>query len=756
MKPTTLTIFELFEKDRRYVVPLFQRPYVWSQERQWATLWEDITTKADELLYAGNAQAGSWKHFLGAAVLSQIPTFGRQVAAEEIIDGQQRLTTIQIILVALRDIVVSQNDRGAQRTLDRLTVNDCNMEQDIEAFKVWPTTSDRKDFQAVLNAKSSEALEALYPLKRIPRTQRFFPRPRLVEAYLYFSRAMRDYLAETATDDPDQFTTHNSSTPPLEALTNAITKYMELVVIELEAQDDPQVIFETLNARGEPLLPSDLIRNFVFMEASRRGESVDELYHQYWKDYDEDSSQFWKEEERQGRLRRPRLDLFMFHFLVYKTGNEFLISQLFQEFKSWWLRVSREESVEGILREIQAYSQLYRRFFDAQTNSRLGLFVRRLHVLDTSTVYPLLLYLYGDEASVVQADREQIIADLESYLIRRMVCQLTTKGYNRIFLTMLRNFQRAERVDTQTVRQSLAGLTGDSARWPDDQEFERCWLTYPSYRLLAQRRTAMLLTALDLQLETNKQELMHIDGPLSIEHIRPQNPRSENDWPPLPNPDVVHTLGNLTLLTQQLNSSVSNGPFSQKRPAIAQQSRLRMNAYFQQFSDQDTWDSEKILDRSRKLFDIGLKVWPAPAKALMSPIAATPVEPPVSIVDDYISEDERIVQDFEPIYERLKSAARAETTVRYAEIAHMAGLTTDTQPERNELGRILGSISQQEHSQGRPLLSVVVVSATDGVASRGFFNLARDLGLLSSTGEMDELTFFANELKATFAYWRAH
>lgn len=165
MQPSTLTVFELFEKERRYVVPLFQRPYVWTEEKQWLPLWEDISAKADELLSVREDGIEVGTHFLGAAVLSEIKTSVRQVAAREIIDGQQRLTTLQIILTAFRDIVLAKKgDERTVRTLNRLTLNDCSMEDQYEQYKVWPTTADRRVFETVVSSGTPQRLDEIYLL----------------------------------------------------------------------------------------------------------------------------------------------------------------------------------------------------------------------------------------------------------------------------------------------------------------------------------------------------------------------------------------------------------------------------------------------------------------------------------------------------------------------------------------------------------------------------------------------------------------
>lgn len=764
MKPSTLTVFELFEKERRYVVPLFQRPYVWTEEKQWQPLWEDISAKADELLELSEDSAEVGTHFLGAAVLSEIKTFGRQVAAREVIDGQQRLTTLQIVLTAFRDIVVAKNsDESTVKILNRLTLNDCRMEDQYEQYKVWPTTADRRVFETVVNAGAPQPLDEIYPLTRIPRTQRYYERPRLAEAYQFFHTKIWEYLHQT---DDSGLQNDDNAIRRLDSLIDAITKFMQIVVIELEDKDDPQIIFETLNARGEPLLPSDLIRNFVFLEATRRREDVERLYKDYWQHFDEyqdGDASFWKEDERQGRIFRPRIDLFMFHFLVFQTGRDFLITHLFQEYRRWWNELPDSLSVEKRLQIIYRYSQVYKSFFQlSEQPSRLDLFVRRLSMLDTSTVYPVLLFLFGGEAPIVAGEREHIVIDLESYLVRRLVCRLSSKNYNRVFLTLLRSLRRAEQIDRATVRRHLIELKGDNVRWPDNTEFGRAWMVNPLYLWLTQVRVRMLLEAIDLQQETGKQEQLHIKSNLSIEHVYPQTPQA-GAWPSLDQETLIHTLGNLTLLTQNLNSAVSNGAFSVKRPEIARQSRLRLNAYFQSYSNDDIWSAADIVKRGAELFKIAQNIWPYPLSGDgQHEIIVESIVNEVSSADEYnddpVADEESSAASGnvlnEDVYEFLKQVARDETTVTYTEIAHILGLNMQSQLDRNELGRVLGVISTYEHSQGRPLLSVVTVFTNEGFPSNGFFNLAKDLGKFAGSTEIDKLTFFATELKAAHQYWK--
>jgi hypothetical protein len=402
-----------------------------------------------------------------------------------------------------------------------------------------------------------------------------------------------------------------------------VTNYLVLVLIELEEKDDPQIIFETLNAYGVPLLPSDLIRNYIFLEATRKREDVNLLYENYWKDYDEGDAGFWKVEERQGRLTRPRLDLFLYHFLTYQTERDILIKHLFQEFRAWWSGRSKVAATE--LQFLRSHSTTFKQLLAPEPGSRLGLFARRLRALDTSTIYPLLLFLLVEEQRIPSSELDGIFSDIESYLVRRTVCNLTTQNYNRLFLTILRNLRQAPQVDRQTIQLLFLEGEGDSVRWPTDEEFRQAWVNNPIYQT-TRGRVGMILEALDLQLTTSKQEVVHVTGPLSIEHILPQQ-WSSSDWPypacatqgdgnqeglAAQRSLLLHTFGNLTLLTQRLNSEVSNGPFSQKRSKIAKQSNLRLNTYFQHFKDDDLWAEEQIVERGAELFKTALQVWPRP------------------------------------------------------------------------------------------------------------------------------------------------
>jgi hypothetical protein len=255
------------------------------------------------------------------------------------------------------------------------------------------------------------------------------------------------------------------------------------------------------------------------------------------------------------------------------------------------------------------------------------MFAYRLKALDTTTVYPLLLYLAEQRRQIDDEEFDGLITDVESYLVRRLICELTPKAYNRTFLSILSALKAAGVAPTRTaVQEQLLKLSGPSGVWPSDEDFGKAWVSIPAYKRLRQARTRMILEALELRQHGPKQERRPFKDPtidpLQIEHVFPQAADPE-DWPEFFAPELdpairdrlLHGFGNLTLLNDVLNPSVSNGAFSRKRPEIALQSTLRLNAYFQKFKDADRWAQPEIEARAVSLLATAVECWPHPGSA---------------------------------------------------------------------------------------------------------------------------------------------
>lgn len=609
MKSDTQSIYDLFEITRRYIVPLYQRNYVWFKEKHWEPLWEDVLSKTMAHL-DGKESA---PHFMGAMVFAQVPTFGRQVPAFTVIDGQQRLTTLQIFLAAFRN-VARKNDYEFVDDIEKHILNTGRMddrmigERRIEEFKVFPTKADQEQFTDVITSNSRQKLEEKYPPEYERRKLK--RRPSMVEAYLYFEQVVDDFL-----NDPDFEAETNER---IEALHEALKNDLMVVRIDLESNDDPQVIFETLNARGEPLLPSDLLRNNIFRRAELGGENQELLYQRYWKIFEE---KFWREEEKQGRLKRARIDLFMQYFLALKKATDVNVGHLFEEYKTWIETRNPYQNVNAELEDLVRYANAFYQLTNQAGKSVFGDFSERLSVIDVRTIYPLLLFLLAD-SELPEDDLQAAGRLLESYLIRRAVCGLTTKNYNKSFLQTMRDLQ-INSVSVETLENLLLGFTGPAGVFPNDEEFERAWLTKPVYETLGQGKVNLILRAVEEEMRSKFNENVAIPANLTVEHMMPQE--WQTHWALSPSTDtsnssenqseerdnIIQTFGNLTLLDQKLNSSISNGPFANKKQKIIDNSVLLINRFLQNV---DEWDEEAINKRGKDLFQIAKKIWAYPAR----------------------------------------------------------------------------------------------------------------------------------------------
>ena len=619
MKANAASLLMIFEKKMRLEVPLFQRQYVWTKGHQWEPLWEDISRKFTEYL-SGRKDAPV--HFLGAMVLDQKETPTTHVERRQIIDGQQRLMTLQIFLAAFRDFCREESCIDLANECESFTLNRGMMaDADADRFKVWPTHGDRAQFKDVIASGSATELEKRYPVRKRPFAKKPEPRPRMIEAYLFFRTALREFFLGGGGEEP----TANEAALDvrLDACLQALKNSLHVVVIDLEEGDDAQVIFETLNARGEPLLPADLLRNFIFLRAARQHEPQEALYDEYWRQFDDP---FWREEIRQGRLSRPRSDLFMQHFLASRQLVDIPIRHLFVEYKFWIQRQHPFATVREELASIARHGEYFRRILAPKPDDLLLDLTEMLDALDVRTSYPLLLVLLDRNLS--ESEWRKISTVLQSYLVRRAVCGLSTKSYGRVFLGITRNIQND--ISAAGLARELASLTGDASEWPSDDVFGEAWRTRHAYQTLNNPKVVHILKRLSQTYRTDKMERLTIGGALTVEHILPQQwiehwPLSDgskglsatelqqaNDSDPRVaatrrRNSVLQTFGNLTIITQPLNSSVSNASWNVKRPELMKSSLLPINVALQ---TRDVWDEDAIDSRSRELLSRALQLWP--------------------------------------------------------------------------------------------------------------------------------------------------
>jgi hypothetical protein len=606
MKADTLTLTNLFNRPVTYVVPLFQRPYVWNKGEHWQPLWEDFRAVAERLLAAraeateeelerGVPEQTTPSHFLGAVVLEQIPTGAGMIERRNIIDGQQRLLTLQLFLDAAHDVAAEYEDGGA-RLFGKLTDNDPDlMQAQMDRFKVWPTNVDRIAFQRTLGEDTVQDDDV-----DVSETSMWL-------AHDYFCEALRDWLeGDVGTSVPSR----------LDALRVVVWSLVRLVVIDLDANDNAQVIFETLNARGTPLLASDLIKNSLFQQATLQHLRVEDLYESLWKPLDND---WWRVKVPQGRLFRPRLDVFFFHWLTMRRGSDFSVHELFTQYKNY---AGEMGDPEGTLKDIVHYAKTYRSFESYALNTSEEIFFYRLRITETATTTPLLLLTMGQPDDVVPPEQKALLMSaLESWLIRRMLCRLTTKNYNVVFLNLLSEVLKEPEAAGDIAVAYLTRLQGESQVWPSDAMLEEALLTLPLYRIVGRGRLRMVLEALEDAMRPHGiAEESHGPRGLTIEHVLPQ---SWKEYWPLPDgvnaveaasmrDTLKHSIGNLTLVTNKLNPMMSNAAWTEKREALREHTVLYLNKGLVNGYPQG-WDEDTIRERSKLLAALAMQVWSAPS-----------------------------------------------------------------------------------------------------------------------------------------------
>ena len=576
----------------RYTIPPFQRPYVWSQDDQWEPLWEDVRNVAEnyleELERSGNngveAEQKTSPHFLGAVVLKQVPTAAKDIDQREVIDGQQRVTTLQLLLDAIQQICEKSDQpylRRAARRLAKLVTNDEELIGDdrLHIFKLWPTRGDREAFRHAMDngLAANDFAESL-----------------IVQAHEFFQLQVRKWLQDGAGPIESR----------IDALEAAATSMLQMVVIDLSPQDDPNLIFETLNARGTPLEQSDLIKNFVL---SRERDQQGDI----WGNLDD---AWWRREVRQGRLFRPRLDMLLNYWLAMRTGSEVSPSKVFDVFRSY----VDDREVHAVMSEIRQDLVNYRDFESTKGQSpEEKSFYYHVDVMQARVITPVLLLLLSAETET----RIRAFAALESFLVRRMICRQTTKDYNRLVLELASRLRDSglDKADAVTAG-FLREQTAYAREWPSDEAVADALGSSPLYRLLTRGRLRLVLEGVERRLRSSgKSEQPAVPTNLTIEHLMPVG-WSKTEWPLPEGIDtdaatyqrntLIHSIGNLTLATQKLNSSMSNDPWASKRVELQQHSVLLLN---NELLTQPSWHEVTIRTRSRRMAKLVSERWPGPA-----------------------------------------------------------------------------------------------------------------------------------------------
>ena len=611
MEATTYPLVDILKPERRFIVPTFQRDYEWTKDGQWRLLFEDLEAAAERLLQrrafaeaAGIPVAGEEKkvapHFLGAIVCDNLPFPTGGIALRAVIDGQQRLTTVQLLARGLLDVLIERESPRAGSVRRMLRNPEDVVSSPEEIHKLWPRRKDRDVWPTAMSDEVpvyAGGADHLY-----------------LQARRFFADSTRQTSADMNNDfDPVR----------LDALVDALMGLFKLVVIDLDDNDDAQVIFEVLNGRQTALSAIDLVKNLLFMRGELDSADVEALYDKYWAQFDDP---WWKQTVGTGHAQRGRRDVLLSVWLTAITGEEAQVNHLYRQVRAY-LDDTRPKT-EAVLIELDAYATAYQEIY-AQKHVKSAVLRRsyeRINALRNLTSVPLLAWLRTlSEAQLGAAEHERAVRAIESWTLRRMVCGWQTRGYNTIFVRVLKDAQTAACKGANIADAIVEALNTGGLEWPSDAQIEESCAQQKYYNNLTQERIRAILAAVDIQMREENPKLVPAqvtyDG-LQIEHLMPQSWQAH--WPL--SPDVgrpgepayelaaqtrqraVDRIGNLTLVTATYNQGVSNYSWDVKGPEIQGQKVLPLN---DGIGDTETWNEQAIEARGRALGTLLCRVWPS-------------------------------------------------------------------------------------------------------------------------------------------------
>ncbi len=555
------TLQDVLEGTKQYLVPLYQRPYQWGKD-QLNQLWEDIVELADD-----RREGTRDTHFIGSLVLAPPPaSVAGGINTYLVVDGQQRLTTLMILLAAIRDYVADQNSEvvQAEEIQNRFLVN--QYKKGRHHIKLVPTQEDRNAFNGII--------------RRLPDSG---GSDKIGEAYRYFRVQLEKF------DDPED-------PDDIQGLLDAVTEGLALVSISTHPDDNVHRIFQSLNNTGLRLTQGDLLRNYIFM---RLPESGEEAYASYWKPL-------------QDRLGNDKIeDLFWIDLAEDHPAAKVSDTFLFQQRRLDALE--SEEDVHQELLRLTNLATLYQLILDPsmEESPLVRHRLERLQQWGTTTTHPLILRLLRSRAEGHADNQElaQALLYMESYLVRRILFGMATQGLNRIFRSIVAAITDEEPIDLQVHR----WLSSGRRHFISDAELRNAIQTNPFYRSGRAEHRKIFLRWLEEEFGSREP----VDtSKLTIEHVMPQT--LNNKWRgylaeayPQDGTDelhekFLHTLGNLTLTGY--NSSLSNREFEWKRAEMAK-SGLRLSA---SITRNDNWGPEQIAQRGEELADHIIAAWPGP------------------------------------------------------------------------------------------------------------------------------------------------
>lgn len=542
MKASETNLQEIIEGTKQYIIPMFQRTYSWG-DKQWKQLWEDIIDLIED--------NQSFSHFIGSIVSIPINTNTHGVQQFLVIDGQQRMTTLLILLAALRDVAEKKGEQNLSDEIHHtLLIN--SFKSGEEKYKFLPTQVDKEYFKKLINRELVEETDNSL----------------IIKAYQFFFRRVQEETIE------------------LSVLKATVTADLSIVSIVLSPDDNPYLVFESLNAKGQPLTQADLIRNYLFMRIP--SDDQEDYYLRYWLPMQEELGESLTE--------------FIRHYLLGININV-KKNDVYLKFKE---KVDNQD-VKEFLKVIASYAGYYAKLLypKLEENKEIRNLLERINDFEAKTAYPFLIYIYGDykKGKYEESQFLKILTVVENYLIRRFVCNIDSKALNKIFASLY------NQISTHEAGDSVLELMGylQNRGYPKDPEIKTFLKESHFYGQGDRRKKGSLI------LKVIEKSYLHKENAdlskATIEHIMPQTLTEKWIEELGENAEYIHsvylhTLGNLTL--SAYNAELSNEPFSVKK-RYYKDSNIRLNKDLLTF---ERWNQDSIEMRTEKLVQKFLEIWP--------------------------------------------------------------------------------------------------------------------------------------------------
>lgn len=558
MKATEAKLLDFLKKSPQFIIPIYQRTYSWT-EHQCRQLWDDI-------MRAGNNDAVG-AHFIGSVVYIEKGLY--QVSSQSpllVIDGQQRLTTAMLLLEAL-----------SRHLGDTEPVEGFSAKKLRNYYLLNPLEDGERGYKLILTQTDKDSFLSLVTQKSLPQEFSL----RIKENFDFFDAQLGKLNGN------------------LEQICRGLAKVIIVDIALSRDQDNPQLIFESMNSTGKALSQADLIRNFVLMGLEPDHQA--DLYHDHWRPMEVEFGQ-----ESYGDY----FDSFMRHYLTVKTGDIPRIDGVYEAFKQHAQKLeSKGLTVDQLVADIHSFAQYFCAMaLGKETDKQLAIAFKDLRELKVDVAYPFLLELYHDY-SLVQLSKEDFynsVRLIESYVFRRAVCAIPTNSLNKTFATFYKALDKDRYLES--IKAHLIGLRSYK-RFPNDDEFKRELVIRDLYNFRSRTYWLRRFENFD------RKEHVLVDE-YTIEHIMPQNEKLSKQWQEELGADwqqvhatYLHTLGNLTLTGY--NSEYSDRPFIEKldmkggfksSPLILNEDLRNVNA----------WNEEAITARAKKLANRAIEVWKAP------------------------------------------------------------------------------------------------------------------------------------------------